>query len=482
MGEFVNFITKGIEIEKNDERRIFSGHISAEVVDHQNDFIFIKEILAIMDTFMKVLPVVSEVHTNRMVGKVLGYEKSQIDGHDSVKVSMEIFKQEGVTLYDQVWKKIKSGEYSGLSMGGGSKIREPMFKDGRYVMNLRNLELYEIAVCPSPANPLALIDKYNEFAKSDIMSGKSHVIDNRNIVQCSSISCEFTKGLDKDNDIDIDKEQSEDNKIEKTDEELLEDTRRPDDEKKLKPFDKPENPEDEKKDNINASNSNHNVYKQLSERNINNMTNNDNETKTEEIRKENPDVKVDSMATVVTDLIKTKDSLILEKANKIAELEKAIEGLKKTHNANPVDKGIESEAMPKATDSDDVGDKTDAKNDIAPKPSDSQASIIAPAVKEPGKDTAGLSMENKAEEDESKKEEKKEEIKKSHSIYKVVETVRPIIKSRGSYSDIPSAYQMLKAVEGGFGETRDADRALVLMHEKMARGEFGDGRPSGGVY
>lgn len=264
MSEFVNFITEFIEIEKSDERRIFSGHISAEVVDHQNDFIFVKEILAIMDTFMKVLPVVSEVHTNRMVGKVLSYEKSQINGHDSVKVTMEIFKQEGVTLYDQVWNKIKSGEYSGLSMGGGSKIREPMFKDGRYVMNLRNLELYEIAVCPSPANPLALIDKYNEFAKSDIMAGKAHVIDNRNIVQCSSISCEFTKGLDKDNDIDIDKEQPEDKKIEKTDEELGEDTRRnekseikkdhvpgmkdereeelkiSEHDKKLEPFDKPE--------------------------------------------------------------------------------------------------------------------------------------------------------------------------------------------------------------------------------------------------
>jgi hypothetical protein len=209
---------------------------------------------------------------------------------------------------------------------------------------------------------------------------------------------------------------------------------------------------------------------------------NDNETKTEEIRKEDQTVKVDSMATVVTDLIKTKDSLILEKANKIAELEKALEDLKKTHNQNPVDKGIENEAMPKATDADDVGDKTDAKNDIAPKPSDSQASIIAPAVKEPGKDTAGLSMENKADEDESKKEEKKEEVKKANSIYKVVQTVRPIIKSHSYSAGTPSAYQMLKAVEQGFGETRDADRALVLMHEKMARGEFGDGRPSGGLF
>ncbi len=137
MGEFVNFITEGIEIEKSDDRRIFSGHISAEIVDHQNDFIFVKEILAVMDTFMKILPVISEVHTNRMVGRVLGYEKSEIKGHASVKIQAEIYKQEGITLYDNVWKKIKSGEYSGFSMGGGSKKREPMMKDGRYVMNFQ---------------------------------------------------------------------------------------------------------------------------------------------------------------------------------------------------------------------------------------------------------------------------------------------------------------------------------------------------------
>lgn len=214
MGEFVNFITKGIEFEKDGDRRIFSGHISAEIIDHQNDFIFVKEILEVMDIFMKVLPVISEVHTNRMVGKVLGYKKSEIEGHASVKIRAEIFKQDGVTLYDQVWKKIKSGEYSGFSMGGGSKKREPTMEDGKYFMNLSDLELYEIAVCPSPANPLAIIDKFNELAKSDLAE-KIQKIDGRGIIQCSSISCRFGKGTNKDIDIDTDNEQ------------------------KLKPFDKP---------------------------------------------------------------------------------------------------------------------------------------------------------------------------------------------------------------------------------------------------
>ena len=117
MGEFVNFITKGIDFEKEGDRRIFTGHITAEVVDHQNDFIFVKEVMAVMETFMKVLPVLSDAHSNRMVGKVLGYEKSEIDGHESVKIKAEVFKQEGVSLYDNVWNKIKKGEYAGLDNG-----------------------------------------------------------------------------------------------------------------------------------------------------------------------------------------------------------------------------------------------------------------------------------------------------------------------------------------------------------------------------
>lgn len=228
------------------------------------------------------------------------------------------------------------------------------------------------------------------------------------------------------------------------------------------------------------------------------MTENNETTKTEEIRKEDPTVKVDSMANVVQDLIKTKDSLIVEKSSQIDELQKKIAELEKTVNANPVDKGTEQAQALKATDADDVGTKADAKNDVAPKPSEAQASIIAPAVKEPGKDEASVTMENKADDsekpektdkdpkhemakddDEKKDEKKMEEVKKIDSIYKVVDTVRPLIKSSVAQDSVPTAYQMLKACEQGFGETKDANQALVIMHQKMQKGEFGDGTVTG---
>lgn len=321
MGEFVNFITKGIEFEKEDDRRIFSGHITAEVVDHQNDFIFVKEVMAVMDTFMKVLPVLSDAHSNRMIGKVLGYEKSEIEGHESVKITAEVFKQEGVSLYDTVWNKIKKGVYSGLSMGGGSKDRKPMMKDGRYVMELSNLELYEIAVCPSPANPLALIDKFNSFAKTEI-GEKFHNVDGRSLVQCSSISCSFEKGVNKDVDVDIDNEKdTADSIMEKEglstnssgttnpvndkkianigkdnsgnagsateSSEIVEDTRR------LEQFDKPEKENEVKKDHVPSMP----------------------EEKEEEARKKN-----DSMSKAIMNYIKFKDEIIEKNEKIIKEL------------------------------------------------------------------------------------------------------------------------------------------------------------------
>ena len=198
------------------------------------------------------------------------------------------------------------------------------------------------------------------------------------------------------------------------------------------------------------------------------------------------------------DLLETKDTLIEKQNSDIEALRKQIEELQKEKNQNPVDKGTEVESKP-ATSGEDVGDKADAQNHVAPKPSEAQASIIPPAVKPPGDDNSGLSMENKSDDDEKPKEkeeemkkeekteekEEKEEMKKSEpdSIYKVVETVRPLIKAREvDYTKVPTAYQMLKAVEQGFGQTRDAEQSLILMHQKMQNGEFGTGNPSGGVY
>ncbi len=202
--EFPEFVTKGITIRKGSDRRIFKGHITAEIIDKQQEFIFVKNVMAIMKTFMSVNPVISDYHSNRMVGKVLDYEKSSYQGVPTVLITAEVYKKEGVTLYDKIWAKVVSGEYAGLSMGGASREREPIVKDGRMALELRKLELYEIALCDSPANPFAIIESVNTFAKAQGLEHMVKEINGREQIRCTSISCRFEKGTNIDRDKDID--------------------------------------------------------------------------------------------------------------------------------------------------------------------------------------------------------------------------------------------------------------------------------------
>lgn len=189
---FTNFITKGLSTEEVDGRRIIKGHITSEVVDLQDEYVAVHEVLSIIKNYFEVFPAINDWHSNRTVGKAYKYEKSSIEGHPSVYIEAEIFKKEGVTLYDQVWDKILKHEYKGFSMGGASKTREPLVKNGKLVMNLKNLELYEISVCPIPANPFAIIDYVNEFAKASNLEIVKND-DGKQRIQCSGVECEFHK-------------------------------------------------------------------------------------------------------------------------------------------------------------------------------------------------------------------------------------------------------------------------------------------------
>lgn len=189
METFSNFITKGFSAEERDGRRIVKGHITVEVVDRQNEFIAVDEVLSIMKAYMEN-PHISDWHSNRMVGDCIHYEKSEIDGHPSVYAEVEIRKSDTFKLYDEVWNKILKGEYKGFSLGGASKYRENMIKDGKLVTSLKGLELYEIAVCPQPINPLSMFSDINKFAKAG-MEVQSN--GGRERIQCTNVLCEIGK-------------------------------------------------------------------------------------------------------------------------------------------------------------------------------------------------------------------------------------------------------------------------------------------------
>jgi len=199
---FTNFLTKSLEVGDSDERT-FTGYITAEVIDKQGEFIFVDEMMPIMEKFMNIRPVMSEIHTNRITGDVLGFSKATVPDTDilAIKIDAKVFKSEGVTLYDRVWEKIVNKEYKGLSIGGASKTREPFIKNGINTILLKDLELYEIAICPEPANAFAKIDWVNEFAKADDTNTLIGKLQKR-VVQCSNMQCLMGKGLNVDVDID----------------------------------------------------------------------------------------------------------------------------------------------------------------------------------------------------------------------------------------------------------------------------------------
>ncbi len=84
---FVNFITKGLTVEKSEMgTRDFTGHITVEIADKQDEFIAVNEVLKAFPEFMRLHKTLSDSHSSRGVGIVKEYELSEIEGHPSVMI------------------------------------------------------------------------------------------------------------------------------------------------------------------------------------------------------------------------------------------------------------------------------------------------------------------------------------------------------------------------------------------------------------
>ena len=71
-------------------------------------------------------------------------------------------------------------------------------------LELRKLELYEIALCDTPANPFAIIESVNTFAKAQGLEEMVKDFNGREQIRCNSLSCKFEKGTDLNQDKDLD--------------------------------------------------------------------------------------------------------------------------------------------------------------------------------------------------------------------------------------------------------------------------------------
>lgn len=180
--------------------RTFQGIVTVEMVDKQGEITIRDELLKTFPIWMDRGSPMTDQHSNRVCGKGLNY--SAVDVIDpktnkryfGIKIVGKIYDH--TKLDDDVWAKIKSGEYAGLSFGGATRTdRIPVKQaDGSIAYSLKDLEMYEIALCAEPAVSLALITDFNTLAKSlspDEMCGMEYTQkdDGKIKVKCDNFRC-----------------------------------------------------------------------------------------------------------------------------------------------------------------------------------------------------------------------------------------------------------------------------------------------------
>ena len=193
---FRTLVTKSLETKSDTDERFFEGLLTVEMKDKQGEITIVDELYKVLPTWMDRGAPITDTHSNRVVGKGINFAKTEAQDaegnvYPAIKITGKIHKD--YELDDDIWKKIQSGEYKGLSFGGATKAdREPVkMKDGSIAYALTDLEHYEVAVCEDPAVPLALITHTNPLSKAmveheDIGNGKM-------LIKCDKFGCYVTK-------------------------------------------------------------------------------------------------------------------------------------------------------------------------------------------------------------------------------------------------------------------------------------------------
>ena len=198
---FNTLVTKSLHpIDSNE--RFFEGYLTVQVKDKQGEITIVDELIKVLPIWMDRGAPISDTHSNRIIGRGINYSQVTYkdkngDEYPAIKITGKIHKN--YELDHEIWRKIKSGEYKGLSFGGATKAdRTPkVMKDGSVAYELKSLEHYEVAVCRDPAVPLALITDHNPLAKS--MDSNYHIRDDKMVIQCSKWGCTVDKGADHSN-------------------------------------------------------------------------------------------------------------------------------------------------------------------------------------------------------------------------------------------------------------------------------------------
>lgn len=198
---FSRLLTKSLHISKDSSERYFEGILTVEMVDKQNEITVVDELLRVLPIWMDRGGPITDQHSNRIIGKGINFARTVIKDADgteypAITITGKIYKH--YTLDDHIWAQIKNGNYKGLSFGGATKSdRTPVIQsDGNIAYSLKDLEHYEVAVCPEPACPLALIVDINPLAKSIMGDRMVNRGDGKSVIRCTKVGCFIDKQHD----------------------------------------------------------------------------------------------------------------------------------------------------------------------------------------------------------------------------------------------------------------------------------------------
>lgn len=138
MNDFIGYV--GIE-KVDEEQRMVYGRASTPQLDSQGDVVTVKAMEDALPGYMR-FGNIREMHTSSAVGKT---KEATVD-EGGLFIGAKV-------VDDRAWTKVKEGVYSGFSIGGRIRSRNPEKAE-----EITGLELLEISLVDRPANPGAVFD------------------------------------------------------------------------------------------------------------------------------------------------------------------------------------------------------------------------------------------------------------------------------------------------------------------------------------
>lgn len=160
--------------------RYFAGFVSSDKIDKQNDSVLVEK------AYEKVLKQIErggtivDTHSNRVVGSFYhAIKKKTPEGNNGIYAYGVVYQGEPYfnTTWDAIKKAVECPNCGDVRKGfsiGGFALETQISCDGlKCHRDIMDLSIHEISVCHDPANPEAVINEVNLFAKADNLGGNN---------------------------------------------------------------------------------------------------------------------------------------------------------------------------------------------------------------------------------------------------------------------------------------------------------------------